>query len=161
MGITLLQELTDKIIDEVANDPVPRKATLRASSLVWRAWVHRSHKHLFSEVEFDDGKFRDWCLTARPGEDGPSRYVTRLHYLADRDDAYPQSLVNDDVYLSYFTNVQPLHLSGAGLHRVEYVFSFMRLRSTIRFIELENCRMHINDLVIFLRPFANLESLSL
>ena len=161
MGVSLPQELTDKIIDEVAKDSVLKTATLQASSLVSRAWVHRSHKHLFSNVEFDDGRFHDWCSSVRPGEDGPSRHVSCIHYRADYCDAYPHSLVDDGRYLSYFTNVQTLHLSGVGLHLVEYVFGFMRLRSTIRSIELDNCRMNINDLVAFLRPFTNLENLSL
>jgi len=161
MGTSLPQELTDKIIDEVAKDSVPRTTALQACSLVSRAWLGRSHKHLFSKVEFDHGRLHDWCSTVRPGENGPSRYVTRLHYRADYLGAYPESLVNDYGYMSYFTNVQTLHLSGVGLHRTEYVFSLMQLRSTVRFLELASCKMNINDLVTFLRPFTNLESLSL
>lgn len=161
MEVSLPQELTDKIIDEVARDPVLRTATLQASSLVSRAWVHRSQKYLLSEVKFDEGRFYDWCLTVRPGEDGPSRHVTCLHYRADDYSSYPTSLVEGDIYLSSFTNVQTLHLSNAGLEHVEYAFSLMRLRSTIHSIVLRNCRMNINELVIFLRPFTNLENLSL
>lgn len=161
MNVCLPQELTDKIIDEVAEGLVPRTATLRACSLVSRTWVYRSQKHLFSKVEFDDRRFHDWCSTVRPGEDGPSRYITRLHYRADYSNAYPEPLVNDGRYMTYFTNVQTLHLSRVCLHRIEYVFSFMRLRSTVRFLEFQDCRMNINDLVTFLRPFTNLEGLSL
>jgi len=161
MSVSLPQELTDKIIDEVAKDPVLGTATLQASSLVSRVWVHRSHRHLFSEVEFDDYTFRNWCLAVRPGEDGPSRHVTRLHYHAGYAAAYPQCIVDNARYLSYFTNVQTLHLSEAPLHVIEYVSGFMRLRSTVRFVELETCLMNINDLVTFLRPFTNLESLLL
>ena len=136
MSVSLPQELTDKIIDEVAKDPVLGTATLQASSLVSRAWVHRSYKHLFSEVEFDDCKFRNWCLAVRPGEDGPSRHITRLNYYTDSTAAHPQCIVDNAGYLSYFTNVQTLQLSEALLYDIEFVLSFMRLRSTVRFVEL-------------------------
>jgi len=163
MDASLPQELTDKIIDEVAKypDPSSRWGALKASSLVSRAWVSRSQKYLFPTIKFDNGRFRDWSAMVRPGENGPSSYVTRLHYRVDYYNAYPESLVNHRVYLSYFTNVQTLHLLGVGLNRTEYVSGFMQLRSTIRSLELKNCCMNVNDLVTFLRPFTDLESLSL
>jgi len=163
MGVPLPQELADKIIDEVAKDPVLRTLiiSLRACSLVSRAWVHRSQKHLFSKVVFEGTNFDYWCSDVRPGKDGPSRHVTHLHCDAGYPDVYPDVFVDHGEYFSYFTNLRTLHLSGAGLHQVEYVFTFMRLRSTVRSLALEKCKMDINDLVTFLRPFTNLESLSI
>ena len=161
MGVTLPQELIDEIIDEVAKDPKLRTANLKASSLVSHAWVDRSHKHLFSRKEFGHGEFRDWCSTVRPGEDGPSRHVTRLRYRDEYWDEGTCPFAANSEHIAYFTNVQRLRLIDAGLFSEEYVLAFTPLRSTLRILELEDCQMNINDLLAFLRPFTNLERLSL
>lgn len=161
MGMPFPQELIDEIIDEVAKDPKLWTANLKALSLVSRAWVDRSHKHLFSKKEFDQGEFRDWCLTVRPGEDGPSRHVTRLRYRTECWKEAPSLFAVTSEHIAYFTNVQRLRLIYADLRYEEYVLGFMPLRSALRILELKDCQTNINDLLTFLQPFTNLERLSL
>ena len=156
---SLPQELKDEIIDEVARSPTP-VSHLRACALVSRAWVDRSQKHLLSSVSFDDGGFHEWCSAVRPGKDGPSRHVVCLRY-SNLPGKYPASLANDNGYISYFTSVETLRLSDVGLHQTEYISKFAQLRYTVRSLELDFCSTDTNNLITFLRPFANIERLSL
>jgi hypothetical protein len=170
MSVSLPQEITDKIIDAVAKDPALQIPTLRACSLVSRTWVYRSQRHLFSNIELHGSSIGNWRSAVRPGEDGPSHHVTRIRYHAGNWDSYrilerPNNFYRirhsrDDPHMSSFTNLQTLCLHRVALYRTAQL-SIMHLRSTVRTLELEDCLMDINDFVSFLRPFTNLERVSL
>ena len=170
MTVSLPQEITDKIIDAVAKDPALQIPNLRACSLVSRTWVYRSQKHLSSNIELHGSSIDNWRSAVRPGEDGPSHHVTRIHYHAGHWDSYrilerPNNFYRirhsrDDPHMSSFTNLQTLCLHRAALYRTTQL-SIMQLRFTVRTLELEDCLMDINDFVNFLRPFTNLERVSL
>lgn len=162
MGTSLPQEIYDIIIDEVAEEPEPvlRVTTLRACSLISRAWVNRSQGHLFSKIEFNrEGALRKW--RAKIGADGPSYHVTHLHLTRGSMNLILGDVVPAGWDMSSFTNLRILHLAGFALQHKQVRFTYGEVGSTVSHLSLERCMMDIHHLTSFLRPFTNLEGLSL
>jgi len=162
MGTSLPQEISDIIIDEVAEEPepVPRITTLRVCSLVSPAWAHRSQGHLFSKIEFNcEADLRKW--RAKIGADGPSYHVTHLHLTKISIDQILSDIAPAGWHMSSFTNLRILHLVRVPLQHEKVRFTYGAVGSTVSHLLLERCMTDIHHLTSFLRPFTNLENLSL
>src|SRR5579872_2016655 len=84
MAAELPQEIIDRIIDEIALDPSSdtqgQARDMKALSFVSSKWQYRSRTHLFRELAITTDTFPSWCRDVRPGDDGPSRFVTYIRY---------------------------------------------------------------------------------
>jgi hypothetical protein len=167
----LPQEITDKIIDEIAFDPSsePRHTTrdLKTLSLLSPKWHHRSRTHLFQALEITPVSLPSWCSLVRPGSDGPSRFVTHIRYnpswpeVEQSTGPAGEGLTRNPSQLSAFTNLRTLHFVRISLQHPGYLTCFGKSVVTVRELWLEDCRMDISQLVSFLRLFTILERLRL
>jgi hypothetical protein len=88
-----------------------------------------------SPLEGGDRSFLDWCLTVRPGDNGPSAHVVHLDYHCQD---LCGVLFSDNTYISHFTNLRILRVVyGAVLRRVNERSSteFGHLGSIVRSLE--------------------------
>jgi len=162
MGTSLPQEISDTIVDKVAEEPEPalRVATLRVCSLISRVWVYRSQRHLFSKIEFNRGiDLPRW--RASIGVDGPSYHVKHLHFTKTSRDLYLRDVLPAGWDMTFFTNLRILHLTRFALQHEQVRFIYGEGGSTVSHLLLEGCVMNIHHLTSFLRPFTNLLDLSL
>ena len=103
---TFFQELVDKVIDELAEPDDYQINYIAPYSLISRAWVARTQKHLFKLVYFDGPeKLRKWCRKITPDPAGVSRYTYELDF------ANINTLEGSEVHIRAFTCVKRLDIT--------------------------------------------------
>ena len=152
----LPREITDKIIDEVAE--LRSFESLKACALVSRSWLPRSQHHALSRILFiGNRKFDEWhshiLNHQRPG--GPSHHITWIDYNTSRREPFCKE---SDECLRYLTNVRKLRMFGAHFRRMP---NFGALGSTLRVLMLVNCWWDMDSFLTFLGCFPRLEDLSI
>ena len=176
------QEIIDKIIDLCSAD----KKTLKACSLISRAWVDRTRKHLFSRLRLTDETLITWCeviaaatsdiepplprATRPPASSSyapswPSSYVKSLELVPARHPVSRniETALQANTHLSAFINLETLSLSAVSLESFQEASlgtCFGSLATTVRKLVLSRCSLGGNILA-FLKVFTQLKSLQL
>ena len=178
------QELIDQVIDLCSAD----KKTLKACSLISRAWVHRTRKYLFSTLKLTSDSLITWCedivtptpdiqqslphTTSRPPalspyvSSWPSSFVTSLCLVAVHSPAsnnIETVILRTDAHLSAFINLKTLTLSLASLtdfQEASLRTCFGPLAKTVRELNFSSCSLD-RSFFTFLKVFTHLESLEL
>ena len=176
------QEIIDQVIDLSSED----KTTLKACSLISRAWVYRTRKHLFSTLKLTSDSLVTWCeviaaptpetehpvprTTSRPpasssyGSSWLSSYVISLKLIPAYSPVHIKAaLLRVNAHLSAFINLKTLTLYAIRIHSFEEASlraCFGPFAKTVRELKIWMCSLGWNFLA-FLKVFTHLESLEL
>jgi hypothetical protein len=176
------QELIDEIIDHCSGN----KRTLIACSLISRAWVYRTRKHLFSTLTLTDRTLPVWCgiVVAPPmatgsepqpiaGGSSPlpshrlSSYVTSLQLvpklfpISPRRNLCADQLVQVKSHFSAFTHLRSLTLTAVSFLTFEDATleaCFGSLAKTVWELKLWSCSLNEERFFALVRLFTLLES---
>jgi hypothetical protein len=176
------QELIDEIIDHCSGD----KRTLIACSLISRAWVYRTRKHLFSTLTLTDRTLPVWCgiVVAPPMATGSepqpiaggssslpshrlSSYVTSLQLvpklfpISPRRNLCADQLVQVKSHFSAFTHLRSLTLTAVSFLTFEDATleaCFGSLAKTVWELKLWSCSLNEERFFALVRLFTLLES---
>jgi hypothetical protein len=175
------QELIDEIIDRCSG----HKRTLIACSLISRAWVYRTRKHLFSTLTLTDETLPVWCgivvapTTATGSEPQSipngssscpshwlSSHVTSLQLVprysrTSKRGLSAAELVRVKSHLSAFTHLESLTLTAVPLSTFDDASleaCFGSLAKTVQELKLSSCLLDQERLFALVRLFTCLES---
>ena len=139
-------EIPQEMIDQVVDLCSAEKTTLKACSLISRAWVYRTRKHLFSTLKLTSDSLIIWCeviavptletdqpvprTTSRPPASSPypsswlSSYAISVklipvHFSASNH--IEAALLRVNAHLSAFINLKTLDLSAVWIHSFQEV----------------------------------------
>ena len=180
MAKSSLREIPQEMIDEIIDLCSADKKTLITCSLVSRAWVYRTRKHLFSTLELTDKTLITWSRvilaplprTTRPHTSSPypsswlPSCVTTLKLFPTYSPAsnnFEAALLRANAHLSAFTNLKTLTLSAVWLQSFREASlgaCFGSLAKTVRELKLSMCSLG-EKFFAFLKLFTHLESLEL
>jgi hypothetical protein len=175
------QELIDEIIDRCSGD----KRTLIACSLISRAWVYRTRKHLFSTLTLTDKTLPVWCgiVVAPPAATGSepqsipngsssspshwlSSHVTSLqlvpkHSPTSQRGLCAAELVRVKSHLSAFIHLESLTFTAVSFLTFDDASleaCFGSLAKTVQELKLSSCFLDQERLFALVRLFIRLES---
>ena len=179
------QEIIDEVIDFCSGD----KKTLLACSLISRAWIYRTRKHLFSTLTLTDKTLPTWCsvvaaptsntisgeqslphptcppppLTPHPGFPLVTSLELALTHPQTPLKTFGAALLRAETHFSAFINLNSLTLSMIPLtafHRAPMRACFGSIAETVRELKLSMCSLD-GKFPAFLMLFTHLEALEL
>ena len=182
-------EIPQEIIDEVIDLCSREKKTLKACSLISRAWVYRTRKHLFSKLTLTDKTLPAWCsVVVTPTSGTPSAehahphatcpspsytpsllssHVTSLHlaftYPQTPSNPFEEALLRADTHFTAFINLNSLTLSAISfiaLQSATIRACFGPFAKSVRELKLSVCSLD-GKFSAFLKMFTHLEALEL
>lgn len=149
---SLPQELIDKIIDNLPH------SSLDSSSLVARRWRYRSHRRLFSSVEFSSE--RDlvlWCTNIPQDPDGIPSYVRFARFQEIRSWHEPALFGR---VLKNFTRMTMLWINKARIpppDELPAIVSFGEFGKKVELLILFSPRCTVATITSLVLSFPNLE----
>ena len=147
------QELVDEVLDHLAND----MATLRSCSLVTKAWIYSSRRHLFNTIFFTPNGITKWNRSFPIPEDSPARLVRDLSFCFVEPDV-PIDFA-DRIY--HFSNVQNLTLIGRTAIDPGFIDALGQLPPSTRSVDITFAEVLTAHIISVMRQLPNLDNLSL
>ena len=138
---------------------------LLTCSLVTKAWLARSRRHLFNKITLNGDRAKKWCSTFRPGQNGVSNLVRTLR-LQQTPQGHPwldtKSLDAISDHFSSFQYVENLSFTGVDLSSFEpgsLARNFLHHGPSLRSLDLFSASANYSALSTFLQLFPNLKVL--
>ena len=137
---------------------------LATCSLVAKAWLVRSRRHLFSEITLDRETIRKWCSLIRPGPNGVSFLVHTLALLQAPGFRWLDtgSLDAFSDHFSSFRHVENLSVTWLDLSCFEpasLTRHFFHYGPSLRTLRVSYLSADYSALNTFLQLFPNLENI--
>jgi len=113
MSCPLPQEILDLIVDHLHDDPT----SLGSCCLVSKSWIHRTRKHLFTNVDLRaHDRFERWKETFPDPANSPAHHARTLELTIDDLNS---TTAADGCFISTFCGVVYLHVGARGPYRHE------------------------------------------
>ena len=120
------QELIDQVIDLCSAD----KKTLKACSLISRAWVYRTRKHLFSTLKLTSDSLVTWCEVIAAPTPETEHPVPRTTSRPPASSSYGFSWLSSYVIsLKLIPAYSPVHIKAALLRVNAHLSAFINLKT--------------------------------